>query len=78
MFDFVAVCVLASVVGKSKSWLSLILSFGFGMLFFTMIPMISPLVSTFLNVILSLGGGFILLLGVGAISNLVLKKTSLV
>jgi ABC-type transport system involved in multi-copper enzyme maturation permease subunit len=75
---FVAVCVLASVVGKSKSWLSLILSFGFGMLFFTMIPMISPLDSTFLNVILSLGGGFIFSLGVGAISNLVLKKTSLV
>ncbi len=75
---FVAVCVLASVVGKSKAWMSLILSFGFGMLFFTMIPMISPLDSTILNVIMSFGGGVLFAIGMGAISNVVLKKTSLV
>ncbi len=75
---FVSVCIIASVVGKSKSWLSLILALGFGMLFYTMIPMVSPLDSTFINVLLSLGGGVLFAVGMGAISNLILNKTSLV
>lgn len=75
---FVAVCVLASVIGKQKAWLSMIIAFGFGMLFFTMIPMITPLDSTLMNVILCLVGGALFSVGLGAASNLVLNKTSLI
>lgn len=75
---FVAVCVLASVIGKQKAWLSMLLSLGIGMLFFTMIPMISPLDSTAINALLSVVGGTLFCVGLGAISNQVLQKTSLV
>ena len=75
---FVAVYTLASVIAKQRLWLSILLSLGIGMLFFTMIPMITPLDSTALHVCLSLGGGVLFSIGLGAISNLVLKKTSLV
>ncbi len=75
---FVSVCVLASVIGKSKTWLSLLLSLGFGMLFFTMIPMVSPLDSTPLHALLSFVGGVGFAVGMGAISRLVLKKTATV
>lgn len=74
---FVGVCVLASVIGKQKAWLSMVLSLGFGMLFFTMIPMMTPLNSTFMNVALCLVGGGLFAFGLGAISNQVLKKTAL-
>jgi hypothetical protein len=75
---FVAVCVLASVIGKQKAWLSMLLSLGIGMLFFTMIPMISPLDSTAINALLSVVGGTLFCVGLGAISNQVLQKTALV
>lgn len=75
---FVALCVLGSVIGKHRAWLSILLSFGIGMLFFTMIPMITPLNSTFMNVILTLIGGGLFATGLGAISNVILKKTSLI
>ena len=75
---FVAVYTLASVIAKQRLWLSMVLSLGIGMLFFTMIPMITPLDSTAMNAGLSLGGGILFSIGLGAISNLVLKKTSLV
>lgn len=48
------------------------------MLLFTMIPMICPLDSTIMNVILALAGGTLFSVGIGAISNLILNKTSLV
>ncbi len=75
---FVGTSVLAAVLSKARSWLSLILSVGFDMLFFTMIPMISPLDSTFINVMMTFGGGVLFAIGMGAVSNIVLKKTSLV
>lgn len=53
---FVAIYMFASVIAKDKLWLALIVSFGIGMLFFTMIPMITPLNSSFVNVILCLAG----------------------
>lgn len=43
-----------------------------------MVPMITPLDSTILNVILCLAGGLLFSFGIGAISNVILKKTSLV
>lgn len=75
---FVAICVLASVIAKQKLWLSIVLSMMIGMLFFTMIPMVTPLDSGFMNILLSLVGGLGLGVGLGAISNQVLKRTSLV
>ena len=65
------------VTGK-LGWLSMILSFGASMLLFTMIPMITPLDSNITNVMLCLIGGILFSVGIGAISNTVLKKTSLV
>ncbi|MBQ8615192.1 MAG: ABC transporter permease [Clostridia bacterium] len=53
---FVAIYMFASIVSKQKLWLALILSFVIGMLFFTMIPMVTPLNSGIINVILCLVG----------------------
>ena len=78
MFVFVAIFVLISVAAKQKTWLSICGSLGGGMLLFMMVPMITPLGSTILNVLLCAIGGAGFAFGLGAISNLVLKKTSLV
>lgn len=75
---FVSIFVLASVIAKKRLWLSIILSLGIGMLFFMMIPIITPLNSGIINVILCLVGGGMFAFGIGAISNIILKKTSLV
>ena len=75
---FVAIYLLASVVAKNRLWLSLILSFGIGMLMFTMIPIITPLNSTIINVILCFVGSAIFSIGIGIGSYYILKKSSLV
>ena len=75
---FVALPLLAAVIAKQKGWLSILLSLGFGMMFFAVIPMVTPLDATALHVVLCLVGGAGLCVGIGAISTLVLKKTSLV
>jgi hypothetical protein len=48
------------------------------MLLFMMIPMMTPLDSGVMNVGLCLAGGTIFAAGIGAVSNTVLKTTSLV
>lgn len=78
MFVFIAIDVLVSVAAKQKAWLCLCGSLAAGMLLFMMVSMITPLGSTMMNVILCLAGGAWFALGLGAISNVVLKKTSLV
>ena len=75
---FVSIALLLGTVAKQKLWLSILGSFAAGMLLFTMIPMISPLDSNFINVIMCLAGGALFAVGLGAISNLILNKTSLV
>lgn len=75
---FAAVYVVAAVTAKSRLWLSILLSLGIGMLFFTVAPMISPLDAGALNLILSVVGGAIFAVGLGAVSNLILSKTALV
>lgn len=75
---FVPIFLVMSVVGKQKTWLSMILAFGVSMLLFMMVSAISPLNSTIINVVLSLAGGVLFSVGIGAISNTILKKTSLV
>ncbi len=75
---FVPIYLLMSVIAKQKLWLSLLLSLMTGMFLFMMIPMLTPLNAAIMNVILCIAGGVMLSTGLGAISNQVLKKTSLV
>jgi len=78
MLVFVPIFTLISVAAKQKAWLSICGSLGGGMLLFMMVSMITPLGSTLINVALCAAGGAMFAFGLGAFSNLVLKKTSLV
>lgn len=78
MLVFVALFVMMSIIGKQKLWLSVLGSLVSSMLLFTMIPMLTPLNSTIMNVMMCLIGGAVFSVGMGAISNTILKKTSLV
>ena len=78
MLVFVAIFVLVSIVTTQKLWASIVGSLGASMLLFTMIPMMTPLNSGLMNVIMCLIGGGVFSIGLGAVSNMVLKKTSLV
>lgn len=75
---FVPIYLLMSVIAKQRLWLSVLLSLMTGMFLFMMIPMLSPVNATITNVLLSLVGGVLISTGLGAISNQILKKTSLV
>ena len=75
---FVAIFLVMSVVGKHRSWLSLLLSFGVGMFLFMTVSIASPLDAGVLHIILCLAGGGMFAVGLGAVSNILLKKTSLV
>ena len=75
---FVAIFLLMSVIARSRSWMSICLSLFGGMLLFMMVPMMTPLDSGIMNVGLCLAGGAIFAAAIGAVSNVVLKKSSLV
>ena len=75
---FVPIYLIMSVVAKQKLWMSILLSMMVGMFLFMMIPMLTPLNATLGNVLICAVGGVGFAFGLGAISNLVLKKTSLV
>lgn len=75
---FVPIYLLISIAAKQKLWLSIMVSLCVGMLFFMMIPMLTPLDATAMNVFICLIGGGLFNVGFGAVSNLVLKRTSLV
>ena len=75
---FVPMYVVVSVVFKNKLWLSILTACGMSALLFMMVPAISPLDSTLINVILSLVGGILFSIGLGIVSNKILRKTSLV
>lgn len=78
MAVFVPIFLAISVAAKHRAWLSICLSLGGGMLLFMMIPMLTPLDASPMHVLLCLAGGAMFSLGLGAVSNLVLKKTALV
>ena len=78
MLVFVSIFTLISVVAKQKAWLSICGSLGGVMLIFMMVSMITTLGSTAINVVLCAAGGALFAFGLGAISKVVLKKTSLV
>ena len=75
---FVPIYLIMSVVAKQKLWMSILLSMMVGMFLFMMIPMLTPLNATLGNVLICAVGGVLFAVGLGAISNVVLKKTSLV
>lgn len=74
MLVFVSIFVAISVAAKQKAWLSICGSLGGGMILFMMVAMITPLNSTIVNVVLCLIGGLLFSTGLGAVSNLILKK----
>ncbi len=74
MAAFAAIYVMASVIAKQRTWLGMIISFAVSMLLFAMIPMITPLDATAMNVLLTLVGGGLFSLGFGAIGRLLLGK----
>ena len=78
MLVFVSIFTLISVAAKQKAWLAICGSLGGGVLLFMMVSMITPLGSTIMNVVLCAAGGAMFAFGLGAASNAVLKKTSLV
>ncbi|MBQ7227330.1 MAG: hypothetical protein IJX05_02895, partial [Clostridia bacterium] len=67
-----------NVIAKQRLWLSILLSLGVSMLLFNIVPMVAPLDSGIINVILSLVGGALFSVGLGAVGNQVLRRTSLV
>ena len=75
---FVSIFLTMSVIGKQKSWLSICLSLGIGMFLFMVISIASPLDAGIIHIILCLAGSIGFAVGMGAISNIILKKTSLV
>ena len=75
---FVSIYILMGTVAKQKLWLSLVGSLAVAMLFYSIIPMMSPLDSGMMNVFMCLAGGTLFGVGIGAISNLILRKTNLV
>lgn len=78
MLVFVSIYVAIAVAAKQRAWLSILGSLGVGMLLFMMIPSLTPLNAGPVNVLLCLLGGLLFSVGLGAISDLVLRKTSLV
>ncbi|MBQ3493548.1 MAG: ABC transporter permease [Clostridia bacterium] len=75
---FVSIFLTMSVIGKQKSWLAMCLSLGVGMFLFMMISIASPLDANIIHIILCLVGSLGFAVGLGAVSNVILKKTSLV
>jgi ABC-type transport system involved in multi-copper enzyme maturation permease subunit len=75
---FVSIFTLISIIAKQRAWISVLGSLAGGMLLFMMVSMISPLNSTIVNVGLCAVGGALFALGLGAISRVILNKTSLV
>lgn len=75
---FVALSLLGSSFAKEKLWLSILCSLFAGMLLYMMIPMMTPLNSSLMNVMMCGVGGVIFSIGIGAVSNLILKKTDIV
>ncbi len=71
---FVAIYTAMGILAKQRTWLSILLSLGVGMLLFMMIPTLTPLNANFLHVILCLAGGTVFAIGLGAVSRALLIK----
>ena len=63
---------------KQRTWLCMLASLAIGMLLFATISIVTPLNATFLHVLLTMVGGVLFSIGMGAISNVILKKVKLI
>ena len=77
MLAIAPIYLVASVFDKQRLWLSILLSLAGGALLFMMIPLITPLSATILNVILCLVGGALFSIGLGFASKTILSKIDL-
>ncbi len=75
---FVGIDLAASAAAKGRTWMSLVGSMAAAMLLYMMVPMVTPLDSGIVNVIGCFAAGALVCVGLGAVSNVILKKTSLV
>ncbi len=75
---FIAIFLLMAVIGKQRSWLSILLALFGGMLMFMMIPAMTPIDAGIVHVGLTLAGGAIFAPCIGLISRLVLSRQDLV
>ena len=78
MAVFVAIFLLMAVIGRQRSWLSILLALFGGMLMFMMIPAMTPIDAGIVHVGLTLAGGAIFAPCIGLLSKLVLSKQDLV
>ncbi len=74
MLIFSAIYSLMGIIAKQRLWLSILLSLCTGMFLFNIVPMVTPLDATVINVLFAAVGAGLLALGLGAISRLILKK----
>ncbi len=75
---FVSIFVIAGTIAKKKLWLSISLSLVIGMLFFMIVPMMTGLTATLLNVIMCLAGGLLFSTAFGGVGSMILKQSDLV
>lgn len=78
MLVFVAIFTALAVLCKQRSWLSICLSVGGGMILFMMIPMITPLTATVMHAGICLVAGVLAAVALGLVGKVILQKTSLV
>lgn len=74
MLLFTPLYVMFSVIAKDKMWLSIILSLVCGMFLFTIVPTVSPLDSSIMNVFVSLVAGIIGTVVLSIISKNIMNK----
>ena len=77
MAVFIAIFLLMAVIGRQRSWLSILLALFGGMLMFMMIPAMTPIDAGIVHVGLTLAGGAIFAPCIGLISKLVLSRQDL-
>lgn len=75
---FVSVFVTVSVAARQRGWLALCGSLMAGMLFFMMVPLVTPLSATVWHVLLCLLGGVLFAVTLGSVSRLILNRSDLV
>lgn len=74
MAVFVSIYLVLSVFAKQKSWLSILLSMMCGMFLFMMIPILTPLDATIINVIVCLAGGALFSISLGIAGKTILNR----
>ena len=77
MAIFAAIYVLMGVIAKRRSWMSILLSFMVGMFMFMVIPMMTPLDSGLINVVMCLAGAVIFTAVLAKAAGIVLSRTDI-